>query len=325
MKFARRRFLHLAASVVALPALSRIAWAQNYLSRPVHVIVGFPAGFTPDIIGRLTAQWLSERLGQQFVVDNRPGAASNIATELVVKALPDGYTLLAAGGANAINATLYENLNFNFIRDIVPVGSVARAPLVLTVNPSVPAKTVPEFIADAKANPGKINMATAGKGSTPHVFGELFKMMTGVDLVTVHYRGGGAALTDLLAGRVQVMFDPMGEGIGYVRAGKLRALAVTSVAPSPALPDVPTVAEFVPGYEASGWSGLSAPKNTPAEIIAKLNQEIRAGLADAKLQSRLADLGAVPMAMTPADFGKLITDETEKWAKVIRAANIKPE
>jgi tripartite-type tricarboxylate transporter receptor subunit TctC len=308
-----------------MPAMPRGASALDYPMRPVRIVVGFPPGGTTDISARLMGQWLSERLGQSFVVENRPGAGSSIAAEMVMKAAPDGYTLFPASAANAFNATIYDNLNFNFVRDLAPVAGFLRVPNVMVVNTSVPAKTVREFIADAKANPGKINMATAGKGSTPHVFGELFKMMTGVDLVTVHYRGGGAALTDLLAGRVQVMFDPMGEGIGYVRAGKLRALAVTSVAPSPALPDVPTVAEFVPGYEASGWSGLSAPKNTPAEIIAKLNQEIGAGLADAKLQARLADLGAVPMAMTPADFGKLITDETEKWAKVIRAANIKPE
>jgi tripartite-type tricarboxylate transporter receptor subunit TctC len=325
MKLSRRKFLHLAAGAAALPALPRTASALDYPTRPVRIIVGFPPGGTTDISARLMGQWLSERLGQSFVVENRPGAGSSIAAEMVTKAAPDGYTLFPASAANAFNATIYDNLNFNFVRDLAPVAGFLRVPNVMVVNMSVPAKTVPEFIAYAKANPGKINMATAGKGSTPHVFGELFKMMTGVDLVTVHYRGGGLALTDLLAGRVQVMFDPMGEGIGYVRAGKLRALAVTSVAPSPALPDVPTVAEFVPGYEASGWSGLSAPKNTPAEIIAKLNQEIGAGLADAKLQARLADLGAVPMAMTPADFGKLIADETEKWAKVIRAANIKPE
>jgi tripartite-type tricarboxylate transporter receptor subunit TctC len=325
MKLPRRKFLHLAAGAAALPALPRTASALDYPTRPVRIIVGFPPGGTTDISARLMGQWLSERLGQSFVVENRPGAGSSIAAEMVTKAAPDGYTLFPASAANAFNATIYDNLNFNFVRDLAPVAGFLRVPNVMVVNTSVPAKTVPEFIAYAKANPGKINMATAGKGSTPHVFGELFKMMTGVDLVTVHYRGGGPALTDLLAGRVQVMFDPMGEGIGYVRAGKLRALAVTSVAPSPALPDVPTVAEFVPGYEASGWSGLSAPKNTPAEIIAKLNQEIGAGLADAKLQARLADLGAVPMAMAPADFGKLIADETEKWAKVIRAANIKPE
>jgi tripartite-type tricarboxylate transporter receptor subunit TctC len=325
MKLPRRQFLHLAASAVALPAMPRIAKAQAYPARPVHIIVGFPPGGTTDISARLMGQWLSERLGQSFVVENRPGAGSSIAAEMVTKAAPDGYTLFPASAANAFNATIYDNLSFNFVRDLAPVAGFLRVPNVMVVNTSVPAKTVPDFIAYAKANPGKINMATAGKGSSPHVFGELFKMMTGVDLVTVHYRGGGPALTDLLAGRVQVMFDPVGEGIGYVKAGKLRALAVTSAAPSPALPDVPTVAEFVSGYEASGWSGLSAPKNTPAEIIAKLNQEIGAGLADANLQARLADLGAAPMAMTPADFGKLIVDETEKWAKVIRAANIKPE
>jgi tripartite-type tricarboxylate transporter receptor subunit TctC len=325
MKLPRRKFLHLAAGAVALPVMPRIAKAQAYPARPVHIIVGFPPGGTTDVSARLMGQWLSERLGQSFVVENRPGAGSSIAAETVTKAAPDGYTLFPASAANAFNATIYDNLSFNFVRDLAPVAGFLRVPNVMVVNTSVTAKTVPDFIAYAKANPGKINMATAGKGSSPHVFGELFKMMTGVDLVTVHYRGGGPALTDLLAGRVQVMFDPVGEGIGYVKAGKLRALAVTSAAPSPALPDVPTVAEFVSGYEASGWSGLSAPKNTPAEIIAKLNQEIGAGLADANLQARLADLGAAPMAMTPADFGKLIADETEKWAKVIRAANIKPE
>jgi tripartite-type tricarboxylate transporter receptor subunit TctC len=325
MKLPRRKFLYLSAGAAALPAVSRIAWAQTYPARPVRIIVGFPPGGTTDISARLMGQWLSERLGQSFVVENRPGAGSSIAAEMVTKAAPDGYTLFPAAAANAFNATIYDNLNFNFVRDLAPVAGFLRVPNVMVVNTSVPAKTVPDFIAYAKANPGKINMATAGKGSSPHVFGELFKMMTGVDLVTVHYRGGGPALTDLLAGRVQVMFDPVGEGIGYVKAGKLRALAVTSAVPSPALPDVPTVAEFVPGYEASGWSGLSAPKNTPAEIITKLNQEIGAGLADAKLQARLADLGAAPMAMTPAEFGKFIADETEKWAKVIRAANIKPE
>jgi len=323
MKFPRRQFLHLAASAAALPFLSRIAWAQNYPSRPVHLIVGFPAGFTPDIIGRLTAQWLSERLGQQFVVDNRPGAASNIATELVVKALPDGYTLLAAGGANAINATLYENLNFNFIRDIAPVGSIARAPLVLTVNPSVPAKTVPEFIAYANANPGKINMASGGIGSTPHVAGELFKIMAGVDMVHVPYRVNN--IPDLIAGQVQAVFAPIPTVIGFIRAGQLRALAVTSAARLGVLPDIPPVAEFVPGYEASTWVGLGAPKNTPAEIVDKLNKASIAILADPAMTTRLADLGGIPMPMTPAEFAKFIADETEKWGKVIRTAKIKPE
>jgi tripartite-type tricarboxylate transporter receptor subunit TctC len=325
MKLPRRKFLHLAAGAAVLPATSRITLAETYPGRPVHLIVGFaPAGAT-DISARLMGQALSERLGQQFIIENRPGAGSNIATEAVVRAPPDGYTLLLAGAPAAINATLYDNLNFNFIRDIAPVAGVMRSPNVMVVNPSLPAKTVPEFIAHAKANPGKINMGTAGNGTTLHIFGELFKMMAGVNLVPVVYRGGAPALIDLLAGQVQVIFDPLPEAIGYVKAGKLRALAVTSATRSAVLPDIPSVGEFVPGYEASAWFGVGAPKNTPAEIVYKLNSEINAGLADPKIKERLADLGGVPMPMTPAEFGKLIAEETEKWGKVIRTANIKPD
>jgi tripartite-type tricarboxylate transporter receptor subunit TctC len=289
----------------------------------VHLIVGFPAGFTPDIIARLTAQSLSERLGQQVIVDNRPGAASNIGTELVVRALPDGYTLLGATGANAINATLFENLNFNFMRDTVPVASVVRAPLVMTVNPSVPANTVSEFIAYAKSNPGKLNMASGGVGSTPHVAGELFKMAAGVNLVHVPYRINN--MPDLLAGQVQMIFAPVPTVIGYIRAGRLRALAVTSTTRLQVLADTPTLAEFVPSYEASTWFGLAAPKKTPLEIVDKLNNEVNACLSDPKLLAQFADLGSIPISMSPADFGKLIADEIDKWAKVIKTANIKPE
>ena len=321
----RRQFLHLAAGAAALPAVSRIARAQTYPTRPVRIIVGFPPGGAADIAARLMGQWLSERLGQPFVIENRPGAGSNIATEAVVRAPADGYTLLLVSTSNAINATLYDKLNFNFIRDIAPVAGIIRVPHVMEVNPSVPAKTVPEFIAYAKANPGKINMASAGIGAAPHVSGELFKMMTGVDMVHVPYRGAAPALTDLLGGQVQVMFDTMPSSIEYIRAGKLRALAVTTATRSEALPDIPTVGDFVPGYEASAWYGVGAPKNTPAEIVDKLNKEINAGLADPKMKARLADLGGTVLAGSPADFGKLIADETEKWAKVVKFAGIKPE
>jgi tripartite-type tricarboxylate transporter receptor subunit TctC len=305
--------------------MSRIARAESYPSRPVHIIVGYAAAGPTDIAARLMGQWLSERLGQSFVVDNRPGAASNIGTELVVRARPDGYTLLLVNATNAINATFYDNLNFNFIRDIAPVASIMRTTNVMVVNPSFPAKTVPEFIAYAKANPGKINMATAGVGSPPHVYGELFNAMAGVDLISVQYRGGGPALVDLLGGQAQVMFEGITSSIEYVRAGRLRALAVTSATRSAALPDIPTVGEFVPGYEASGWFGLGAPDKTPAGIIDTLNREINAALADPTMKARVTDLGGTPMPMTPAEFGKFIADETEKWAKVIRVANIKPE
>jgi tripartite-type tricarboxylate transporter receptor subunit TctC len=325
MKLPRRQFLHLAAGAAALPAVSHIAKAQTYPTRPVRIIVGFAAGGGIDIIARLIGQSLSERLGQEFVIDNRPGAGGNIGTEAVVRAAPDGYTLLLAFSSNAINATLYEKLNFSFIRDIAPVVGVIRVPNVMLVNPSVPAKTVPEFIAYAKANPGKISMASGGIGTPGHVSGELFKMMAGVDMVLVPYRSGGPALTDLIAGQVQVMFPNTGASLEYVKAGKLRALAVTTATRSEALPDLPTVAEFVPGYEASSWFGVGTPKATPAEIVEKLNKEINAGLADPRLKARLADLGGIALAGSPADFGKLIAEETEKWAKVIKFAGIKLE
>ncbi len=325
MKLPRRHFLQLAAGAAAFAAVSRIAQAQTYPTRLVRVIVPYPPGGPNDILARLMGQWLSERLGQPFVIDNRPGAGSNIGTEAVVKASPDGYTLLVVGTNSAINATLYEKLNFNFIRDIAPIATIIRQPQVMLVNPSFPAKTVPEFIAYAKANPGKINMASAGNGTGPHVAGELFKMMTGVDMIHVPYRGGGPALTDLLAGRVQVMFlGPVGS-IEYIRAGKLRALAVTTATRSDALPDIPTVGEFVPGYESSSWFGVGAPKNTPAEIVERLNKEINAALADPKMKARFADMGATVFASSPADFGRLMAEETEKWAKVVKFAGIKPD
>jgi tripartite-type tricarboxylate transporter receptor subunit TctC len=325
MKLPRRKFLHLAVGAAAPPTVSRVAWAQAYPSRPVRIIVGFaPAGGT-DIMARLIGQWLSERLGQQFVIENRPGAGTNIATEAVVNAPPDGYTLLLACLPNASNATLYDKLNLNFIRDIAPVAGIARDTFAIEVNPSVPVKMVPELIAYAKVNSGKINMASGGIGSGNHIFGELFKMMTGVNLVHVPYRGAGPALVDLLGGQVQVMFASMVSSIEYVRAGKLRALAVTTSTRSPLLPDIPTVAQFVPGYEASFWYGIGAPRNTPIEIVEKLNQEINAVLADSQMKARLAGLGATALPGSPADFGKLIAEETEKWAKVIRSANIKPE
>jgi tripartite-type tricarboxylate transporter receptor subunit TctC len=325
MKLPRRKFLHLAAGAAALPAVSRIARAQAYPTKPVRIIVGFAPGGGADIAARLIGQWLSERLGQSFVIENRPGAGSNIATEAVVRAPSDGYTLLLVSAPAAINATLYEKLSFNFIRDIAPVASISHVPHVMVVHPSFPAKTVPEFIAYAKANAGKINMASAGNGSTPHVAGELFKMMAGVNLIHVPYRSAGPALTDLLGGQVQVMFDNMASSIEHIRAGKLRPLAVTTTMRSETLPDVPTVSEFVPGYEVSNWFGVGAPKATPAEILDRLNKEINASLADPKLRARLADLGGTPLVGSPADFGKLIAAETEKWAKVIRAANIKPD
>jgi tripartite-type tricarboxylate transporter receptor subunit TctC len=321
----RRQILHLAAGAAALPALSRIARAQAYPTRPVHIIVGFAPGGATDIMARLIGQWLSERLGQPFVIENRPGANGNIGTEAVVRGAPDGYTLLLISPPHAINATLYDKLSFNFIRGIAPVAGIHREPDVMKVNPSVPVKTVPEFIAYAKANPGKINFASGGNGSPSHVSGELFKMMTGVNLVHVPYRGAGPALVDLLGGQVQVNFSTMSSSIEYVRAGKLRALAVTTPTRSPVLPDVPTVAEFVPGYESSYWTGVGAPKNTPAELVDKLNKEINAALADPKMKARLLDLGGTPMPMTPADFGNLIAEETEKWAKVVKFAGIKPE
>ena len=325
MKLARRQFLHLAAGATALSAVSRIAWAQTYPARPVRIVVGLTAGSASDIVARLVRQWLSEHLGQQFVVENRPGAGTNIAAEAVVRSVPDGYTLLLAASPNAINASLYDKLSFNFIRDIAPVAAISREPNVIVVNPSLPTRTVPELIAYAKANPGRINMASAGNGTTSHLAGELFKMMTGVNMVHVPYRGGGPALTDLLAGQVQVFFPPMVVPVGQIRAGKLRALAVTTATRSEALPDIPTVGEFVPGYEASVWFGLGAPNGTPAEIIDKLNQETNVALADPKIKGRLAESGGKALAGSPADFGKLIAEETEKWSKVVREANIKPE
>jgi tripartite-type tricarboxylate transporter receptor subunit TctC len=297
--------------------------ALDYPARPVRIIVGFPAGTSSDITARLIGQWLSERLGQQFIVENRPGAGTNIAAEAVVHATPDGYTLLWVTQTNTINATLYDRLNFNFIRDIQPVASILRVPAVMDVTPSFPAKTVPEFIAYAKANPGKINYASPGIGSSVHVFGELFKMMAGVDLVVVHYRS--SFFPDLLGGQVQVTISPIPSSIDFIRTGRLRPLAVTTALRQEVLPDVPTLGEFVAGYEATAWFGIGAPKNTPAEFIEKLNREINAGLADPKMKARLADLGGLPLPMTPSEFGNLVTDETERWAKVIRAANIKPE
>ena len=325
MKLARRRFLYLAAGAAALPAVSLIATAQTYPTRPVRFIIGYPAGGSADLTARLLGQWLSERLGQPFVIESRPGAGTNIATEAVVNAPPDGYTLLLVAPANAINATLYEKLNHNFMRDIAPVAGLIRFPNVIVVNPSVPAKTVPELIAYARANPGKLNMASSGNGSTIHVSGELFKMMTGVNMVHVPYRGGAPALTDMISGQVQVMFDNVPTSIEFIRAGKLRALAVTTATRSEVLPDLPTVADFVPGYEASAWYGVGVPKGTPDDVIDKLNKEINAILADPKAKARLADLGASLLAGSPADFGKLVADETEKWGKVVKFSGAKPD
>jgi tripartite-type tricarboxylate transporter receptor subunit TctC len=325
MKPPRRRFLRLAAGAAVLPALSRIAGAENYPSRTVRLIVGFAPGGATDIMGRLMGQWLSERLGRTFIVENRAGAGSNVGTEVVVNAAPDGHTLLVVTVVNAINATLYEKINFNFVRDIAPVGGIHREPLVILVNPSLPATTVPEFIAYAKSNQGKINMASGGVGSANHLSGELFKMMTGVDLVHVPYRGAGPALIDLLAGQMQVLFATMSSSIGYIRDSRLRPLAVTTATRSPVLPDIPTVAEFVPGYEASFWSGIGAPKNTPADIIDKLNKEMNAGLADAKMKARFADLGSTALPGSPADFGRLMVEDVEKMGKVVKFCGAKVE
>jgi tripartite-type tricarboxylate transporter receptor subunit TctC len=325
MKLPRRKFLHLAAGAAALPVLSGIARAQAYPTKSVRLIVGYAPGGANDIIARLMTPGLSERLRQPFVIENRPGAGTNIATEAVVNAPPDGHALLLIGPANAVNATLYDKLNFDFIRDIAPVASISREPLVLVVHPSFPARTVPEFIAYAKANPGKINMVSSGTGSSVHVSGELFKMMTGVNMVHVPYRGGAPALTDLLGGQVQVMFATMPSSIEYIRAGKLRALAVTTATRSDALPALPTVGDFVPGYEASAFFGVGAPKKTPTEIVNKLNQEINAALADPKMKARFAGLGGTALTGSPADFGKLIADETEKWAKVVKFSGAKPD
>jgi tripartite-type tricarboxylate transporter receptor subunit TctC len=325
MKLPRRTFLHLATGAAALPAVARIAWAQTYPSRPVRIVVGLAPGGANDIIARLMGQWLSERLGQPFIIENRPGAATNIATEAVVRAPADGYTLLLVSGAHTVNATLYDKLSFNFIRDIAPVAGIVRLPNLMLVNPSVPAKTVPEFIAYAKANPGKINMASPGIGTQPHLAGELFNIMAGLNLVHVPYRGGAPALTDLISGQVQVMFLSPAASIEYIRSGRLRALAVTAETRWEGLPDLPTVVEFVPGYESSNWFGVGAPKATPAEIVDQLNKEINAALADPKMKARLADLGGTVLPGSPADFGKLIADEIEKWAKVIKFTGIKPE
>jgi tripartite-type tricarboxylate transporter receptor subunit TctC len=325
MKLPRRSFLHLAAGAAALPATSRIAAAQAYPSRPVRIVVPFAPAGTTDVAARLIGQWLSERFGQQFVVENRPGAGGNIGIEAVVRAPPDGYTLLMTDPSPTIGASLYDKLSFNFVHDIVPVGVVLRSPFVIVVNPAVPAKTIAEFIAYARTNPGKVNMGSAGTGSTQHVAGELFKMMAAVDMVHVPYRGGGPALTDLLAGQVQVLFLPPAISIEHIRAGRLRALAVTTAIRFEALPDIPSVREFVSGYEASTWFGFGAPRNTPTAIVDKLNNEINAGLTEPKNRARLTELGGTVLPSLPADFGKLIADDTEKWGKVIRAANIKPE
>jgi tripartite-type tricarboxylate transporter receptor subunit TctC len=323
MKLPRRNFLHLAAGAAALPAVSRIAWAQSYPTRPARIVVGFPAGTSSDITARLIGQWLSERLSQQFIVENRTGAGTNIAADAVVHAASDGYTLLWVTQTNAINASIYKTLNFNFIRDIKPVASIIHVPAVMMVHPSVPAKTVPEFITYAKANPGKINMSTPGIGSINHVAGELFNMMAGVDLVAVHYRS--SQFPDLLSGQVQVTFNPLPSSLEFIRAGKLRALAVTSAIRQDVLPNTPSVAQYVPGYEATAWFGIGAPKNTSNEILKKLNGEINESLVDSQLKARLVDLGGTPTPMTPDDFRKFIATETEKWAKVVKFARIEPE
>jgi tripartite-type tricarboxylate transporter receptor subunit TctC len=325
MKLPRRNFLHLAASAAALPTASRFAWAQAYPTRPVRLIVTVAAGGGADIVARLIGQWLSERLGQQFVIENRPGGGGNIGTEAVVRAPADGYTLLLCAPMNATNATLYDKLNFDFIRDIAPVAGIIVVPNVMVVHPSVPAKTLPELIAYANANPGKINISSGPIGGPSHMAGELFKMITGTDMLLVSYRGVAPALTDLLGGQVQVTFASMPSSIAYIRAGKLRALAVTTVTRSDELPDIPTVGEFVSGYEATTWYGVGAPKKTPAEIVDKLNKEVNAALADPSMKARLADLGGTALAGSPADFGKLIADETEKWGKVVKFAGIKPQ
>ena len=325
MKLRRRQFLHLAACTAAIPAQSRIAWALDYPSRPVRIIAGFAAGGGVDITARLIGQWLSARLGQSFITENRPGADGNIGTEVVVNARPDGYTLLLATVPNAVNATLYQKLNFNFIRDIVPVAGIIRVPMVVLVHPSVPTTTIPEFIAYAKANPGKINMASAGTGSAPHMAGELFNVMAGVNLVHIPYRGQGPALADLLGGQVQVLFATSPGTIDYIRTGKLRALAVTIASRAEVLKDLLTVGDFVPGYEASQWYGMGAPKGTSVEITDKLNKEINAAFSDTAMKARFADIGGEPLAGSPADFGKLIADETDKWARVVKFTGLKAE
>jgi len=323
MTFHRRQFLRLAGAAVVLPAVSRGASAQAYPSRPVRVVIGYPPGGSADITARLMTQWLSERLGQSFIVESRPGGGTNIATEAVINAPPDGYTLLLVAPANAINATLYEKLNHNFLRDIVPVAGLIRFPNVVVVNPDVPVKTIPELIAYAKANPGKLNMASSGNGSTIHMSGELFKMMTGVNMIHVPYRGGALALTDMIGGQVQVMFDNIPTAMEFVRSGKLRGLAVTGASRSETLPDLPTVADFLPGYEATSWYGLGAPKGTPTEIIEKLNREVNAILAEPKTKARFLELGASMLPGSASDFGKLVADETEKWGKVVKFSGAK--
>ena len=325
MKLPRRRLLHLAAGATALTALPQIARAQTYPARPVHLIIGFAAGTSPDIFTRLTAQWLSQRLGQAFVVENRVGAGSNVATEVVARSAPDGYTLLLVSVTNAINATLYDKLNFNFIRDITPIASTVRGPGVMEVNLSFPAATVPEFIAYAKANPGKINMGSAGNGTPQHLYGELFEMLAGVNLVHVPYRGSPQALIGLFAGEVNVLFDTLSTSLEHVKAGKLRALGVTSAARSELLPDVPTIGEFVPGYDATRWQGIGAPKNTPTEVVEKLHGEINAALTDPAFKARVAELGYAVFPTSQAEFGNFIAADTEKWGRVIKTANIKPD
>jgi tripartite-type tricarboxylate transporter receptor subunit TctC len=321
----RRQFLRLATGAAALPALSLIARAQAYPTRPVRIIVGFAAGGTTDIISRLIGQWLSERLGQQFVIENRPGASSNLAAETVARAPADGYTLLALTATNSINATLFDKLSFNLNRDLAMVAGLSRSALVLEVHPSVPAKTVPEFIAHAKANPAKITMASFGSGSTSHVAGELFKMMAGADLLHVPYRGSGPMLTDLLGGQVHMTFDSLPSSIEYIRTGKLRALAVSTTTRADSVPDIPTVADYFPGYDASAWNGVAIARNTPAEIVDKLNREINAGLADPKMKARIAELGATAIPSSPSEFGRFVSDEIEKWGKVVKFAGIKPD
>ena len=325
MKVHRREVLSFAGAAVAAPFVSRCAAAQSYPTRPVHLVVGFPPGGPADIFSRLMGQWLSDRLGQQFVIENRPGAGSNIATEAVARAPADGYTLLQVGPPHAINATLYDKLNYNFIRDIAPIACMARSPNVMEVNPSVPAKTVPEFIAYAKSNPGKINMASSGNGTVTHVAGELFKMITGIDIVHVPYRGSTPALTDLLGGQVQVMFDNVPSSIELIRAGKLRPIAVTQSTRFEGLPEIPTVSEFLPSYEASSWFGIGAPKNTPASIVDKLNNEINAGLADPKIRAKIGELGGTVLGGSAADFGRLVAEETHKWGKVVKFSGAKPD
>jgi tripartite-type tricarboxylate transporter receptor subunit TctC len=325
MKLLRRKFLHLAAGAAALPAVSRMAGAQAYPSRPLRLVIGYPAAGSADLTARLMGQWLSDRLGQPVVVENRPGAATNLATEAVARAPADGYTLLLVAPANAINATLFEKLNHIFLRDIVPVAGINRFPNVMEVNPSVPVKTVPEFIAYAKANPGKLNMASSGAGSTIHMSGELFKMITGINMTHVPYRGSAPALTDMISGQVQVMFDNIPTSIEHIRAGKLRPLAVTGTTRSDLLPDIPTVSDFIPGFEASSWFGLGAPRNTPADVIDKLNTTVNAILADPAVKKRFADMGATLITSTPVNFGKYVAEETEKWGKVVKFSGAKPD